>query len=423
MEKKANQNPLRLPAGEGLAGKQVFDFCGRTKHQAGGHGNFVVILTWREQKTLGRVQEFPKFSLSLSSYQNSTNMYINFLERFIKAMGYNLPSERYIRKHVIPHLPERPTSGYLWEVARYFGKDYEWFMHPLVNLAVNNPELCIAVLKKIFPSLPSERDPFLSLNEGQWPYDHEDPDGKYDLDRRFRRFVELCAQYQGRFECGPNFRMELYMAEQQLNRVMKELYNHPAAKLLIQEIKFGNNRAMENVAKDMLDRDDLAQFSTVNVIVRKNEELRGNAGHFVIYLEKGSTSCQLIFKNKNSVIYYLMCLIDAKNHHELPRRAIHLRNNQNTFKTLYKTVYDDIEDKVIAERTERMLTRYVDGKLRAGRLGETICDIREHVEGAFLQFDECCQPYLVTIHSHLAIPSDLITFEGEAEKLLDLRIF
>jgi len=369
------------------------------------------------------MQEFQTFSLSLSSYQNTTSMYISFLERFIRAMGYNLPSERYIRKHVIPYLPKRPTEEYLWEVARYFGKDYEWFMHPLVNLAVNNPELCIAVLKKIFPSLPSERDPFLSLNEDQWPYDRGDQDGKYNLDRRFRRFVELCAQYQGRFECGPNFRTELYIAEQQLNRVMKELYSHPAAKLLIQEIKFGNNRAMENIARDMLDRDELAQFSTINVIVRKNEVLKGNAGHFVIHLERGSTSCLLNFKNKNSVIYYLMCLIDAKKHDERPRQAIHLRSNQDTFKTLYKTVYDDIEDKVIEERTDRLLTRYVDGYLRAGRLGETISDIREHVEEAFVQFDECCQPYLVTIKSHLAIPSELITFEGEAEKLLDLRNF
>ena len=47
-------------------------------------------------------------------------------------------------------------------------------------------------MKHIFPEHPSENNPLDCLDQFYWPYGE---DGQADTDRKFKRFVQLCAQY------------------------------------------------------------------------------------------------------------------------------------------------------------------------------------------------------------------------------------
>ena len=288
---------------------------------------------------------------------------------------------------------------------------------PVMNLAVNNPELCVAFLKHIFPERPYNDNPLDFLEGQSWPYG---TDGKADPERKFRRFVQLCAQYYTGEDYGPHFRMELQLAEQMLKHVLKGFVHIEIQNTFMSMLWHAHVRDVELVAQSLMKTDELAKIASVDVIVHKNDEApRGNLGRYVISLRNEKRSFgRLKFTNKNSMIYYLMFLIDRKQK-EGKLTPLSLSSNKEAFIQLYKKVYDGILYEKIKERVAKLILRKSGEIFHAGRLNETIFDIRKHLEEAFLFFNESFCPYAMTADNHLTISADRIQFVGEAEKLVE----
>ena len=120
------------------------------------------------------------------------------------------------------------------------------------------------------------------------------------------------------------------------------------------------------------------------------------------------------------MVYYLMFLIDRKN--RVGRlMPVSLVRNKEVFLTLYNMVYSVSKENIL-KKFEELAHRLEGNRLRAGRLNETICDIRKHLEAAFKPYGESYFPYAMTADSHLAISPDRICFEGEARDLLELPV-
>jgi len=165
--------------------------------------------------------------------------------------------------------------------------------------------------------------------------------------------------------------------------------------------------------------------SKARMVVRQTAQgtrLTGNTGHYQIIAMMGD-GCEhaLHFTNQVSTVYYLMHLIDRRQHEgALP--PLSLGGNKRTFVTLYHMAYDNISHDDILLRYERLLYRRDGNHIRVGRQNEIIADIRKQLNALFDAHGESFLPYAMTAKSHLAVEANRIIFEGAAEQLLQLHL-
>ena len=292
---------------------------------------------------------------------------------------------------------------------------------PMIDLAVNNPDLCVALLKHIFPEHPSENNPLDCLEQFYWPYGE---DGQADTDWKFKRFVQLCAQYYTEEDCGSHFRLELSACEEMLDRVIKEMVRTEIQRVFRTMLWKAEVGDVEMLARSLMSTDELAKLASADVIVSKNRfPQRGNLGRYVVTLRiRENVRPVLRFTNKSSMIYYLMLLIDRKQRTG-KLTALSLKNNKDAFVKLYECVYNDISLAKIIQRVSDLILRKSDDRIRVGRLNEIIFDIRKHLEEVFRNTGESFYPYAMTADTHLTVSPTRIYFEGDAQKLLDVFHF
>lgn len=212
--------------------------------------------------------------------------------------------------------------------------------------------------------------------------------------------------------------------DKSLTTILNELYGVNLAR----GIKFLLNNVDKKVQRRFsftyLAPETLAFHVTSHIEVRrttKEERLTPNIGQFIIFVcTADGKKWQLRFANQVSTVYYLMYLINRKQKEGvLP--AIDLARNKSPFATLYHAVYDKISHDDAQCRHHHLLYRVVNGRIRAGRKAEIENDIRRHLAQAFAFTGDSPIPYGMSSHRNLAISPDLIVFQGEAHRLLNIQ--
>ena len=223
----------------------------------------------------------------------------------------------------------------------------------------------------------------------------------------------LCAEERARAELNP-----------ELEEALHTLYDAEAARAIRFLLNDASEETISRFAYTFLEPERLAVKAGVDIIVRPIADkrlMKGNIGHYLIFTQKHNTETLLKFTNQASCVYYLMYLIDRKQHANGPLPILNLRRNMDSFIRLYQLVYDIHHDSVL-ERFRQLLYREdVLGMKRVGRERECIFDIRTHLKQHFESYRESYFPYAMTAHSHLSVSTEHIRFEDKAQKLLDLE--
>lgn len=235
-----------------------------------------------------------------------------------------------------------------------------------------------------------------------------------EINEGVKNFIRLCAEAHVE---------QLPGRTQMVEQVLHQLYGHDGAEAIKHFLEQADMDTIEQFALKMMNPEELARIASVDIVVRKTDDaaMRGNLGRYRIFTRKGAgEEAMLTFSYKNSMVYYLMFLIDRKN--RVGRlMPVSLVRNKEVFLTLYNMVYSVSKENIL-KKFEDLAHRLEGNRLRAGRLNETICDIRKHLEAAFKPYGESYFPYAMTADSHLAISPDRIDFEGAAKDLLELPL-
>ena len=226
-----------------------------------------------------------------------------------------------------------------------------------------------------------------------------------------KNFIKLCAETHVE---------QLPGRTQMIEQVLHQLYGHDGAEAIKHFLLQADMDTIEEFAVKMMNPEELARIASVDIVVRKvdDAEMKGNLGRYRIYTrENAGEETLLTFSYKNSMVYYLMFLIDRKNRTGR-LKPVSLVRNRDALLTLYGKVYNVSKESVL-KKLQELVRRQEGGRLRVGRLNETICDIRRHLEEAFKPYYESYFPYAMTADSHLAISPNRIHFEDEAGELLE----
>ena len=184
------------------------------------------------------------------------------------------------------------------------------------------------------------------------------------------------------------------------------------------------NTVLRFACTQLFSSEEVAQQASVSVVIQPNPHSIGswgNTGRFFIVTKKDEEEeQQLHFTNQASAVYYLMHLIHRLQVADDELTPVSLGRNRETFIQLYHQMYD-IADGKLRERVERLLHREVDGMKRVGRQNDLRRDIRKELEKQFVNFGESCKPYAIGANTPLTVPTHLIRFEGEAQRLLEYK--
>lgn len=229
------------------------------------------------------------------------------------------------------------------------------------------------------------------------------------------RFVSLCVKVRDEHDKE---------SERELKDMLQELFlNKDFVSALFTLLRKANTDTIKQFADSYLGQ-NLAQYATVDIVVRKNDNLErmtGNIGRYLIYTRKGEDGEEklLKFTNQASTVYYLMFLI-SRCQQDCPA-FVELGKNRDSFLELYRQVYDEHDSTLVYKYTTLLYRENKWGVKHAGRLHEIVYDIRRHLASRFDEYDEVSQPYAMTARQHLTVSPDHIRFEGEAQQLLQIE--
>lgn len=263
-------------------------------------------------------------------------------------------------------------------------------------------------------SIPREGEKYALPQKKVYPSDeHCRIQLKKDISYPVDEFVYLCKEvHEGNSK----------KSEKALFRLLRELYESPAAGALLTLLKHVDEDTVRLFANKHLGRDEAAQLATVDIVISKikdEKQMHGNIGRYIIYTCKDGKERELNFTNQASAVYYLMFLINrCQKDSLLPYPE--LGKNMHPFLDLYMQMYDRDEIEVYKRFRDLLYRKDKDGKLRAGRLHEIIYDIRQHMEERFADYGESFAPYVMTAKEHLTVSAEHIRFEGEACRLLKI---
>lgn len=270
--------------------------------------------------------------------------------------------------------------------------------------------------KLLTSSLPREGKGYALPQEKVYPPDEYSciqRKNDIDISNPVDKFVYLCKEvHDGNSK----------KSEKALFRLLRELYESPAAGALLTLLKHVDEDTVRLFANKHLGRDEAAQLATVDIVISKIEDekqMHGNIGRYIIYTCKDGKKQELNFTNQASAVYYLMFLINRCQMDSLLPYP-ELSKNMHPFFDLYLQMYDRDATEVYKRFHDLLYRKDKDGKLRAGRLHEIIYDIRKHMEDRFADYGESFSPYVMTAKEHLAIGAEHIQFEGEARQLLKI---
>lgn len=229
------------------------------------------------------------------------------------------------------------------------------------------------------------------------------------------RFVSLCVKVRDEHDKE---------SERELKDMLQELFlNKDFVSALFTLLRKANTDTIKQFADSYLGQ-NLAQYATVDIVVRRNDNLErmtGNIGRYLIYTRKGEDGEEklLKFTNQASTVYYLMFLI-SRCQQDCPA-FVELGKNRDSFLELYRQVYDEHDSTLVYKYTTLLYRENKWGVKHAGRLHEIVYDIRRHLASRFDEYDEMSQPYAMTARQHLTVSPAHIRFEGEAQQLLQIE--
>lgn len=146
----------------------------------------------------------------------------------------------------------------------------------------------------------------------------------------------------------------------------------------------------------------LAEQSRVKLIVAKasSENIKGTDGNYLLFLKKDDKKLQVHFKRKESIVIYLIYLLDKYKNDTVDTLMIH--SNEELFIKLFDKIYDDGDGR---ESFKKMKSRCDDkGKIQQGQLKHCYSDIRESISDVCTQLDELPLPFvLMSPQDHLAV--------------------
>ena len=212
--------------------------------------------------------------------------------------------------------------------------------------------------------------------------------------------------------------------EKLVTDLLSEMYGGDMGRTLQFLLSHVSQAVVRTFAYTYLSPQSLANRASMTVVVRPvaaGERCTLTMGRFAVELRKadGTAAGPVSFSSQVAKVLYIMHLIDRKQKPGL-LPPLRLETNEEPFVRLYHAVYDQ-RDEDVRRRYRQLLYREVDGKVRVGRKGAAISDVRRHLAEAFRWKNESFVPYAMTARSHLAIPADRIVFEGKAKSLLCLR--
>lgn len=179
----------------------------------------------------------------------------------------------------------------------------------------------------------------------------------------------------------------------------------------------------KDIFKKFIDRNTLGKKSKVIVEIEKTpaQDVCGNVGIYRISLlpdgwdEK--MKIYVDFSHQATCVVYMMYLIDRSNRRKKVG-CLELQTNKESFKSLYRKVYDlssysvDNEfDKLLYEKPKKG-----EGKTRSGKLRHCYSDISSTM-GRLLDDIESPVPFMVNRSSHLTIDPEHIKVPDELKKL------
>ena len=229
------------------------------------------------------------------------------------------------------------------------------------------------------------------------------------------RFAELCLKVRDEHDKE---------SEKELKEMLQELFQDKRfVSALMTLLRKADSETIRQFADSYLGQ-DMAQYVTVDIVIRRNDNLErmtGNIGHYLIYTRKGEDGEEklLRFTNQASTVYYLMFLI-SRCQQEHPA-FVELAKNRDLFLELYRQVYDEHETTLVYKYDNLLRREDRYGQHHAGRLHEIVYDIRKHLAYRFDEYDETFLPYAMTAREHLTVSPDHIYFEGDAAQLLLLQ--
>jgi hypothetical protein len=329
----------------------------------------------------------------------------------------------------------------MYDIRAFFhAESYSLFRQTILNMSVNNPELCAGLLNEI-----SKLSEFCYLSEfyycdirellskdhvswnvsrntppseftNEHPYhSREEWENEFSLKDDVNAFVQDCIKHR--------LSNETHYRDNKVEDILRSLYDRNAAKAIAYLLHHVNEETIHQFAYTFLDPERLANQASVKIIVRPIDDernMRGNKGRYLICTLKEDDEEQVLhFTNQASCVYYLMYLIDRYKNMESIIPSLKLSNNISEFSELYHKVYD-ITSETLEARIHRLLFRHVTADImRAGRERECICDIRKHLDEAFNRYNESYFPYAMTANTHLTVPRKNIVFAEGAEELLE----
>lgn len=302
--------------------------------------------------------------------------------------------------------------------------DFASFRQTMVNIAVNAPEVFADVLGYVYFFQTLRRS---TLKPGTVFRGRQDtmptPDSiRINRDiaynsEELEQFVKDCCTIRTKADSGAE--------SARIDEMLHRLYDGNTVKAFHYLLTRAEEKHVREFVNSFLAPERLAQLASINLLVRPiadASKVRGNRGHYLIYIAKeGYTETVLKFVNQASCVYYLMYLIDRCHHDGNALPHIKLRQNTEPFAELYHKVYDTTPDALQARIQSLLYREDAAGLTRVGRERECISDIRKQLRTVFYYYDESYFPYAMTAGCHLTISPDRIIFEDEAESLLNFN--
>ena len=155
-----------------------------------------------------------------------------------------------------------------------------------------------------------------------------------------------------------------------------------------------------------------AEMSSLKIIVRKacgNDRIAGTDGNYRLFLEKDGVSENVHFRYRETIIVYIIYLIDKLTHDEVD--SITIKERRKQFLELYGMVY--------GERAETRFDDLVkpfdkDGNPRQTQLKHCYSDIRHSVGNVCERLCEPSAPFVMkSANDHLAVLKENITVPDE----------
>lgn len=242
-----------------------------------------------------------------------------------------------------------------------------------------------------------------------------------EMDEFIGHFVNLCVETFCNEE-DPHI-LERELRRNEIRGNVDDFYGNGLFDSIIYLYQTSSEDTKKRFARHFLTSTEMAHFSNVFIIVKKEDDIRkirGNTGRYVIYTGKYDHHPPklLKFTHQASTVYYLMYLIDRHNN---PYKSNHisLAANKDEFMRLYHKVYDISQDD-LENRFQSLLYREELGFLRSGREKELSYDIRKSMWKRFSEeYDENPSPYVIEAKGHLSIDPEHILFEED--DLLDFH--